>query len=139
MKHGSPDTVLNTLREMQGKAEASEPGDRATLTTLDTSVGYWEKRREHIDYARFQQLGYPIGSGSVESGNKLVVEARLKGSGIHGARPHVDPMLALRNIACSDRWDEVWLQITETIASANARRTPATLSKPSLQSSTLTI
>ncbi len=35
-----------------------------------------------------------------------VVEALLKGSGMHWARPHVDPMLALRNIASNDRWDE---------------------------------
>ena len=115
LKHGSPDRVLTTLHEMHRQAQASEPGDGATLTTLTTSLGYLEKRRAHIDYARFQQLGYPIGSGSVESGNKLVVEARLKGAGMHWARPHVDPMLGLRNIACSDRWDEAWPQITEQL------------------------
>jgi len=59
--------------------------------------------------------GWPIGDGAVESGNKLVVEARLKGSGMHWARPHVDPMLALRNIVCSDRWDEAWPQIVRTL------------------------
>lgn len=115
LKHGSPDTVLTTLREMHRQAQACGPGDGATVTTLETSLGYLEKRRAQIDYARFQQLGYPIGSGSVESGNKLVVEARLKGSGMHWARPHVDPLLALRNIACSDRWDEAWPQITEQL------------------------
>jgi hypothetical protein len=32
-----------------------------------------------------------------------VVEARLKGSGMHWAEGHVNPMLALRNVICSDR------------------------------------
>ena len=47
----------------------------------------------------------------MESGNKLVVEARLKGGGMHWARPHVNPMLGLRNIVCSDRWAGEWPRI----------------------------
>jgi hypothetical protein len=47
----------------------------------------------------------------VESANKLVVEDRLKGSGMHWARDHVNPMLALRNIVANDRWDEGWAAI----------------------------
>ena len=62
----------------------------------------------HMQYPTFLAAGWPIGDGAVESGNKLVVEARLKGSGMHWAWPHVDPMLALRNIVCNDRWDEDW-------------------------------
>jgi len=112
LKHGSSEAVLHTLRDMQ--AEVS-PRDSAAATTIQHSQNYLEKRRAHIAYARFQALGYPIGSGSVESANKLVVEARLKGAGMHWARPHVDPMLALRNIACSDRWEEAWPLITQRL------------------------
>jgi len=46
-----------------------------------------------------------------ESGNKLVVEARLKGSGMHWGEDHVNPMLAIRYIICSDRWKEEWPKI----------------------------
>ena len=115
LKHGQPDTVLNTLREMHTEMRARGAASVAAAATLAKSVGYLEKRRAHIDYARFQALGYPVGSGSVESANKLVVEARLKGAGMHWAVPHVDPMLALRNIACSDRWEEAWLEITQRL------------------------
>jgi hypothetical protein len=115
LKHGQPDTVLNTLRDMHTEVSARGAGSVAAAATLEKSVGYLEKRRAHIDYARFQALGYPIGSGSVESANKLVVEARLKGAGMHWAVPHVDPMLALRNIACSDRWEEAWPEITQRL------------------------
>ncbi|MSP14427.1 MAG: hypothetical protein EXR62_15925, partial [Chloroflexi bacterium] len=45
-------------------------------------------------------------------GNKLVVQARLKGAGMHWARQHVNPMLALRNVVCNDRWEEAWREIT---------------------------
>jgi hypothetical protein len=76
-----------------------------------TAVNYLTKRLDQIQYASFQAQGFPIGSGSVESANKLVVEARLKGSGMHWARAHVNALVALRTIACSDRWTEAWPHI----------------------------
>jgi hypothetical protein len=48
----------------------------------------------------------------VESANKVVVEDRLKGSGMHWAPTSVDPLLALRTVVCADRWDEAWPQIS---------------------------
>jgi hypothetical protein len=81
------------------------------VATITSSLTYLEKRTEQIRYAQFAKSGYPLGSGMVESGNKLVVEARLKGAGMHWARVNVNPMLGLRNIVCSDRWEEVWPQI----------------------------
>ena len=112
LKHGSPDTVLNQVRTLQQE----ELGRSAAgAESIQDSLEYLEKRRSHLAYAEFQAAGYPIGSGAVESGNKLVVEARLKGSGMHWARAHVNPMLALRNIACSDRWEEAWPQIEHQV------------------------
>ena len=61
-----------------------------------------------MQYPRFQQQGWPIGSGMVESANKNVVEARLKGTGMHWERRNVNPMLALRNAVCNARWQEMW-------------------------------
>ena len=115
LKHGQPEQVLQTLRDMQAEASLRGSGGEAAVETIQKSLTYLEKRREHMDYAHFQALGYPIGSGSVESANKLVVEARLKGAGMHWARPHGDPLVALRNIVCSDRWEEAWPQITREL------------------------
>jgi hypothetical protein len=59
----------------------------------------------------------------MESGNKVVVEARLKGAGMHWARPHINPMLALRNSLCSQRWQENWPQVIAGLhQQANERR-----------------
>jgi hypothetical protein len=93
-----------------------------TLALAATAVAYLEKRRDQLRYTLFARLGYPIGSGIVESANKLVVEARMKGAGMHWARPHVNPMLALRGAACSDRWAEAWpLLATRLRADRRAR------------------
>jgi hypothetical protein len=90
---------------------------------LTTALAYLEKREAQMQYPTFQQAGWPIGDGAVESANKLVVEARLKGSGMHWSRCHVDPMLALRNVACNDRWQEAWPQITATLRHQARQRT----------------
>jgi len=114
LKHDSPDKVLQTLRDMQHELE----GGAASPETLDhvrTAVQYLEKRRAQMEYARFQAAGYPIGSGSVESGNKVVVEARMKGAGMHWARPHVNPMVALRDLLCSNRWEQDWSPIVTRV------------------------
>lgn len=104
LRHGSSEKVFSSLSRLKAKDEASRD-------VIRQQVGYFEKRREMIRYAEFEQAGYPIGSGSVESANKLVVEARLKQAGMHWAPNHVNPMVALRNVACNDRWEEAWPQI----------------------------
>ena len=106
LKHGDPEQVLAALRTL-----VAQTADPAAATVCREVLAYLEARRSQIAYAAFQAQGYPIGSGMVESGNKLVVEARLKGAGMHWARPNVNPMVALRAMACSDRWPTRWPQI----------------------------
>lgn len=110
LKHDGPDPVLAALR-------ALPPGEQR-----DTALGYLEPRHAQLQYPTFRAAGYPIGSGIVESANKVVVQDRLKGSGMHWAPANVDPMLALRTIVCADRWDEAWPQISGRLrADARAR------------------
>ena len=61
-----------------------------------------------MQYLLYQQHGWPIGSGMVESANKVVVQTRLKGAGMHWEPTHVNPMLALRTAVCNERWEEAW-------------------------------
>ncbi len=103
LKHAGADEVLARLRTLV--AEQGQSGE------VGKQLAYLEKRAAQMEYARFREEGWPIGSGSGESANKLVVEARLKGAGMHWDEQNVNPMLALRNAVCNDRWEEVWRQI----------------------------
>ena len=116
VKHDGPVPMLEEVRRLVG-VYADEPG-------LSEHLAYLEKREAHMHAAQpmFQSAGWPIGDGVVESGQKLVVEARLKGSGMHWARSHVDPMLALRNVVCNDRWEEAWPQIAEELRRQTMQR-----------------
>jgi hypothetical protein len=99
LKHEGPVALLDEMRHWQ----QTNPN-----LSLAEPLNYLEKRKKLMDYPAFQAAGWPIGSGSGESANKVVVEARLKGAGMHWQREHVNPMLALRNIVCNDRWQEAW-------------------------------
>jgi hypothetical protein len=115
LKHAGPKGVLSELRELVTAAHA--PGETAS------QLAYLEKRQAQLEYPTFQAAGWPIGSGSVESANKLVVQERMKGPGMHWAEANVNPMLALRNAICNDRWGEVWMQIeAEQRRAAHTRR-----------------
>ena len=130
LKHGEPEQVLRSLRDLCREMEQSEAGGDDGVKTVKSSLKYLKKRREQIRYAKFQAKGYPIGSGTVESANKLVVEYRLKGSGMHWARENVNPMVALRTVVCCDRWEEVWPQISQRL---REKVGPIRHSKPSAQ------
>ncbi|MGQ0602237.1 MAG: ISKra4 family transposase, partial [Anaerolineales bacterium] len=103
LKHNGSDPLLTELRALH-RAHPNAPG-------VSEALAYLEKRVALMQYPTFQTAGWPIGSGCVESANKLVVEARLKGSGMHWQRASVNPMLALRNLVCNDRWPEAWPSI----------------------------
>lgn len=127
LKEDDPPLLLAELRRLRETLTTQEH-DRVNaeaVRVVEANLAYFSKRQEHIRYAAFAQAGYPIGSGAVESGNKLVVEARLKGAGMHWAPEHVDPMVALRTVACSDRWDEAWPQITTRLRERTKERAAA--------------
>jgi len=106
LRTGNPDSVLTAIADLP-VATASDP--LAAAAIRDREHAYFSTRRDQITYPTFVAAGLSIGSGAVESANKLVVEARLKGAGMHWAAHHVDPMLALRCALCSNRGDE-WRQ-----------------------------
>lgn len=107
LKHDGPKKLLLEIQKLMRKHPKAQP--------ITSNFAYLKKREKQIQYPTFQAQGWPIGSGIVESGNKLVVEARLKGSGMHWAERHVNPMLAMRNIICSNRWKQEWPKIEAEI------------------------
>ncbi len=54
----------------------------STKKTLKNLYTYLSTHIEHIDYARFKEMGLPIGSGMVESTCKWLIQQRFKGVGM---------------------------------------------------------
>ena len=113
LRHGDPAVVLADLADLAGALRcgvqtACQPDADGVI---EGCLLYLSRRREQIEYRQFAAQGYPIGSGSVESANKVLVEARLKGSGMRWARENVNPLLVLRCLERNQRWDEAWPSI----------------------------
>ena len=113
LKRGATDPVLAALADL--------PASDAR----DTAIRYLTARCAMLAYDRFAAAGWPIGSGAVESANKLVVEARLKGPGMHWRRDHADALVGLRALDASERWEQAWPRIVAAWrATARGRRRP---------------
>ena len=113
LRDGDPGPVVAAIRRLPVAAAAAPEAARQCQAE---TLGYLEPRLGQMRCAAFRRQGLPIGSGLVESANKVVVEARLKGAGRRWAEANVDALLALRGAICSERWDEAWAAI------AGARR-----------------
>jgi len=111
LKTGEADRVLAELEGLRTLMQ--EAGHLDALEALDKSLHYLRERRQMIRYALFRAQGYPIGSGSVESAHILVVQSRMKQAGMRWEPSHVNSMLAMRNLACNERWREGWVSIRQ--------------------------
>lgn len=68
--------------------------------------GYIYNNRDNIDYKAYIAKGYFIGSGAIESGNKLVLQQRLKQSGMRWNVSTAQPLLTLKAKAESNLWSD---------------------------------
>jgi hypothetical protein len=102
---GQAEAVCQAVTELP-VTEAADPTE--AYLVMRQVARYLQERLPHLAYADFLAAGYPIGSGAVESANKLVVAARLKGAGMHWSVANANALLALRGALCSRRWDDCW-------------------------------
>ena len=100
LKHRGPEALVRMADRL--------PQTQTGREDVREHLMYVRKRLSLMQYPLFRRAGWPIGSGMVESANKLVVQARLKGTGMRWERTNVNPMLALRNGVCNERWQETW-------------------------------
>ena len=68
---------------------------------------YMVNNKERIKYKYYKDKGYYIGSGAIESGNKMVIQQRMKQSGMRWSIDGGQYIAALRTRHESNRWDEV--------------------------------
>ena len=73
---------------------------------VDLSV-YINNNIDKINYKEYKTKDYFIGSGPIESGNKTVLQKRLKQAGMRWSPETAQPLLTLRAKVESGLWNEV--------------------------------
>ncbi len=104
-QHGGVDDVITALRSLERKLRRKKKKKRGELLRKERK--YFENQRERMDYARYQELGLPIGSGVVEAACKTLATQRLKCSGMSWSDGK-QPILTIRSLQQSDRWGRAW-------------------------------
>lgn len=74
---------------------------------LSDQAHYFHTHQRRMQYQEFREQGYPIGSGTVESGIKQF-KARLTGPGMRWSRPNAERMLVIRAAVLSGAFDDLW-------------------------------
>lgn len=74
---------------------------------LEDHARYFHTHKRRMQYQEFREEGYPIGSGTVESGIKQF-KARLTGPGMRWSRPAAEQMLVIRSAVLARQFDALW-------------------------------
>lgn len=108
-----PEDVEAARRWQQGRRDDLYLGQVHTIIQalegagLTTQAEYFRKHQRRMQYQEFHEQGYPIGSGTIESGIKRFKQ-RLCGPGMRWSRPAAERMLVLRAAVLSGTFDELW-------------------------------
>jgi hypothetical protein len=105
LRHGQVDAVLKELKTTLALNELPA-GARHTLQNV---YDYLMAHRDHLNYAKFKELGLPLGSGMVESACKWLIQQRFKGVGMRWSEDGFNHLLHLRLAWVNDRFDALFL------------------------------
>ncbi|MBA2447373.1 MAG: hypothetical protein H0V51_05035, partial [Chloroflexi bacterium] len=95
--------VLAALEALAPVAETA-----AAAEEVRKALGYFTTHAARMDYPRFLACQLPIGSGAVEGACKTLVQARAKRAGMRWSQAGVQPVVSLRALHRSGRWEHFW-------------------------------
>ena len=100
LRNGQWRQVVEVLDDLcEGKSYAKE---------VQTEINYIRKHGEagRLSYPHYRGLGIPLGSGSVESSIRRVINLRLKSNSMYWRQANAESMMQLRALVITSRWDE---------------------------------
>ncbi len=103
--------VIDAIRHLLRKGKGAD-GIRKELA-------YFRANRHRMHYAAAADAGYAIGSGSVESANKVLVTSRMKRSGQSWGRDGGQGVLTFRSLLKSGRFDRAWAALVPSLSRSN--------------------
>ena len=95
---GKVEKVLEYLGGLRGRKRKGDIVD---------AIAYLKKRIGLMDYGRLKRLKVPIGSGSIESAIRRVINLRIKNPGSFWEEENAERMMHLRAQRLSNHWEEM--------------------------------
>ncbi len=97
---------VGDILEDLGRQSERATGERAER--LRQEIGYLENGAARMDYARFREQGWLVGSGAVEGTCKNLVKKRYNLAGARWKRERIHQVLALRLSIFNEEWEGDW-------------------------------
>lgn len=111
---------MKANRQSEVLAELAAHREAESVAELEAPVRRCERyiraRSQSLDYAGAIARGLPVGSGEIESGNRSVLQARLKLSGAWWRVENAEKMLALRVTRANGEWQSYWQHLRQAHA-----------------------
>jgi len=104
---GQAAQIAEYLTQAAAQRTASQPSNAATL---QTEAGYFSTHQRRMQYMQMREEGWPIGSGTVESGCKQF-KHRFAGPGMRWSRAGAEHLIPVRAAVMSQRFDSVWKRV----------------------------
>lgn len=101
------------IAKLLDKLAAQHVGERAKK--LAEEAGFFRNNQRRMKYLEYREQGWPVGSGSIESGCKQF-QSRLTGPGMRWSRPGAERMLAVRAAILSTTFQECWRTLQKSPA-----------------------
>lgn len=101
LRHGQELPVIQTRRDLIAVVR-----DAKARTVVERETQYLETHRDPIHYGAYEQAGYPLGSGAMESTCKQF-HTRFKRAGQFWTEPGDEKILCLCADRMSGRWQEL--------------------------------
>lgn len=105
MKDQGGAAVLAELEQLDRTDWSAE-----VLEAYRKETGYFRNNVARMDYPRYRENGWRIGSGPIEAACKTVIGTRMKGTGMRWKPPATDAIASLRAAYLSQpqRWNAFW-------------------------------
>jgi len=97
-------TVIGGLKQSIAKGKLT----KNKIDSLRVVIRYFENHRNWMKYDEYLRLGYPIGTGVVESTCGHTVKKRMEGTGRRWSIEGAEATLLLRSIYTSNDWQAYW-------------------------------
>jgi hypothetical protein len=101
---GKGDEVINELQ----LASKDKNLLQDTKNSINALHNYLLRHKEHIDYAKCREEGFPMGSGLIESACKWLIQQRFKCVGMRWSEEGFENLLHLRMFWFNGEFDELF-------------------------------
>lgn len=95
---------LGKQNPLQRSLSHLRPRTAGQKEVLRNTKRYFRNHGHKMDYPRYEQMGFHIGSGVVEGACQHVIQSRFKRAGMRWSRNGAENLLALRGLHVNHQW-----------------------------------